>query len=70
MVRGGHERYMEGQPERDLRKELRQQERKLKRDQRRAERQRALEEAMADKAEAGEQEPEKHEFLECMLISP
>ena len=70
MVRGGHERYMEGQPERDLRKELRQQERKLKRDQRRAERQRALEEAMADKAEAGEQEPEKHEFLEGTKLTP
>ena len=34
LVKGGHERYMEGQPERDLKKEIRDQERRQKRENR------------------------------------
>ena len=73
MARGGHERYMEGQPERDLKKELRQQERRIRREQRQAERMKALEEALAREPEdesAEEQEPEKHEFLEGTKLMP
>ena len=70
MARGGHERYMEGQPERDLRKELRQQERRLKRAQRQAERRQALEEAIAENAENEEQETKQHAFLEGTKLTP
>ncbi len=73
LARGGHERYMEGQPERDLRRELRQQERKLRREQRQAERMKALKEALTEEAD-DEDEPEqksrKHEFLEGTKLTP
>ena len=68
MARGGHERYMEGQPERDLRKELRQQERRIKRAQRQAERRQALEEALAENAEQETETP--HAFLEGTKLTP
>ena len=64
---------MEGQPERDLRRELRQQERKLRREQRQAERMKALEEALTEEVD-DEDEPEqksrKHEFLEGTKLTP
>ena len=71
-ARGGHERYMEGQPERDLRKELRQQERRMRREQRRTERMKTLEEALAEGAEREERErkPQKREFLEGTKLTP
>lgn len=68
MARGGHERYMEGQPERDLRKELRQQERRIKRAQRQAERRQALEEALTENAEQETETP--HAFLEGTKLTP
>ena len=73
LARGGHERYMEGQPERDLRREVRQQERKLRREQRQAERMKALKEALTEEVD-DEDEPEqksrKHEFLEGTKLTP
>ena len=73
IAKGGHERYMEGQPERDLRKELRQRERRQKREQRQAERMRALEERAAEIAAAEAEEPPKSErksFLEGTKLTP
>ena len=68
MARDRHELYMEGQPERDLKKELRQQERRMRREQRRAERMKELEEALAEEEEP---EPKKQEFLAgTKLTSP
>ncbi len=46
LVQGGQERYMEGQPERELKKEIRQQERRQRREERLAERRRILEEEL------------------------
>ena len=51
-----HERYMEGQPERDLKKELRQQEKRQKREARHAARIQELEAALAEEKEAVEDE--------------
>lgn len=51
-----HERYMEGQPERDLKKELRQQEKRQKREARHAARIQELEAALAEEKEAAEDE--------------
>lgn len=48
----GRDMYMEGQPERDLRKELRVQERRQRREERQAQRIRELEEALAEDAAA------------------
>ena len=67
MARDRHELYMEGQPERDLKKELRQQERRMRREQRRAERMKELEEALAEEEEP---EPEKQEFLAGTKLTP
>lgn len=47
LVKGGHERYREGTPERAMKKELRAQERKRLKEERQAERLRELEEALA-----------------------
>ena len=52
LARDGHDMYMEGQPERDLRKELRVQERRQRREERQAQRIRELEEALAEDAAA------------------
>ena len=62
LVRGGHELYMEGQPERDMRKELREQERRQRRELRRAERMKELEEAMTSESTGG--------FLEGTKLEP
>ena len=67
MARDRHELYMEGQPERDLKKELRQQERRMRREQRRAERMKELEEALVEEEEP---EPEKQEFLAGTKLTP
>ena len=62
IARGGRDRYMEGQPERDLKKEIRQQERRQKRELRQAERIRRLEETLeAEKKAAQELEAENGE---------
>ena len=50
LARDGRDMYMEGQPERDLRKELRVQERRQRREERQAQRIRELEEALAEDA--------------------
>ena len=52
LARDGRDMYMEGQPERDLRKELRVQERRQRREERQAQRIRELEEALAEDAAA------------------
>ena len=52
LARDGRDMYMEGQPERDLRKELRVQERRHRREERQAQRIRELEEALAEDADA------------------
>lgn len=60
-----HERYMEGQPERDLKKELRQQEKRQKREARHAARIQELEAALAEEKEAAEDEvADEAEFAE------
>ena len=51
LARDGRDMYMEGQPERDLRKELRVQERRQRKEERQAQRIRDLEEALAEDAE-------------------
>lgn len=51
LARDGRDMYMEGQPERDLRKELRVQERRQRREERQAQRIRELEEALAEDAD-------------------
>ena len=51
LARDGRDMYMEGQPERDLRKELRVQERRQRKEDRQAQRIRELEEALAEDAE-------------------
>lgn len=82
LVKGGHERYKEGQPERDLKKELRAQQRQQLRDERRAKRIQELEEALAEDGDdapfADEEQllnPEKAKakrpaFLEGTKLSP
>lgn len=52
LARDGRDMYMEGQPERDLRKELRVQERRQRREERQSQRIRELEEALAEDADA------------------
>lgn len=52
LARDGRDMYMEGQPERDLRKELRVQERRQRREERQAQRIRELEEALTEDADA------------------
>ena len=52
LARDGRDMYMEGQPERDLRKELRVQERRQRREERQAQRIRELEETLAEDAAA------------------
>ena len=62
LVKGGHELYMEGQPERDLKKEIREQEKRQKRELRQAERIRRLEETLeAEKKAAQAMEAENEE---------
>lgn len=70
IVKNGHERYMEGQPERDLKKEIREQERRKKREQRQAERIRRLEETLEAEKKAAEEQPEPHGFLEGTKLEP
>lgn len=48
LIKGGHTRYKEGQPERELKKELRAKERQRLKEERQAERLRELEEALAE----------------------
>ena len=52
LARDGRDMYMEGQPERDLRKELRVQERRQRKEERQAQRIRELEEALTEDADA------------------
>ena len=52
LARDGRDMYMEGQPERDLRKEIRVQERRQRREERQAQRIRELEEALTEDADA------------------
>lgn len=62
LARDGHDMYMEGQPERDLRKELRVQERRQRREERQAQRVRELEEALAQENNDGEESAAKEEI--------
>ena len=66
--------YMEGQPERDLRKELRVQERRQRREERQAQRVRELEEALTQENNDGEETAAKEKkstgFLEGTLLVP
>ena len=55
-ARNGHERYMEGQPERDLKKELRQKEKRRKREARQARRIQELEAALAEEEKEDKQD--------------
>lgn len=60
LIKGGHDRYMEGQPERELKKELREQQKRQLKEERRAKRIRDLEEALAEDAmEEDEYEEER-----------
>ena len=74
LARDGRDMYMEGQPERDLRRELRMQERKSRREERQARRMQELEEALAqegssDSADAADEK--KHTgFLDGTLLVP
>ena len=74
LVRDGRDMYMEGQPERDLRKELRVQERRQRREERQAQRVRELEEALAQENNDGEEAAAKEKkstgFLEGTLLVP
>ena len=74
LARDGHDMYMEGQPERDLRKELRVQERRQRREERQAQRVRELEEALAQENNDGEESAAKEKkstgFLEGTLLVP
>ncbi len=69
-ARNGHERYMEGQPERDLKKELRQKEKRRKREARQAQRIQELEAALAEEEKEdsqdspGKEKTPKRGFLE------
>ena len=74
LARDGHDMYMEGQPERDLRKELRVQERRQRREERQAQRVRELEEALVQENNDGEETAAKEKkstgFLEGTLLVP
>lgn len=61
LVKGGHELYMEGQPERDLKKEIREQEKRQKRELRQAERIRRLEETLEAEKKAAQAMEAKNE---------
>ena len=56
MVKSSQERYMEGQPERDLKKELRTQQKRQQKEERRAQRIRELEEAIAQEEALAKEE--------------
>lgn len=56
LFKGGHERYKEGSPERELKKELRAQQKRQMREERRAEKVRRLEEALAEDEDELEEE--------------
>ena len=74
LARDGRDMYMEGQPERDLRKELRVQERRQRREERQAQRVRELEEALVQENNDGEEAAAKEKkstgFLEGTLLVP
>ena len=72
LAKNGRDMYMEGQPERDLRKELRVQERRHRREERQAQRVRELEEALAQENAEGGAESEKKStgFLDGTLLVP
>ncbi|MBU5481530.1 DNA translocase FtsK [Blautia sp. MSJ-19] len=74
LAKDGRDMYMEGQPERDLKKEIREQERRQKREERHAQKMRELEAALAeDKTKDGvnEEEQDLHTgFLDGTLLSP
>ena len=72
LAKDGRDMYMEGQPERDLRKELRVQERRHRREERQAQRVRELEEALAQENAEGGAESEKKStgFLDGTLLVP
>ena len=74
LARDGRDMYMEGQPERDLRRELRVQERRQRREERQAQRVRELEEALAQEDTGNKSETEKEKkstgFLEGTLLVP
>lgn len=56
LIKGSHDRYLEGQPEREMKRELRQQQKKQAREERRAERMRKMEEELALEELAAEEE--------------
>lgn len=58
-VKGGHTRYKEGQPKRDMKKELRAQERRRQKEERQAERLREVEEALAQEDDMEEEDAPK-----------
>ena len=71
LAKDGHDMYMEGQPERDLRKELRVQERRQRREERQAQRVQELEEALAQESSEEETKEKKSTgFLEGTLLVP
>ncbi|MDO4337619.1 MAG: DNA translocase FtsK [Eubacteriales bacterium] len=76
LFKGGHDRYMEGQPEREMKRELRAREKRQKREERQAERLRELEEALAedgeDVPESGEKKKKlsRHGFLDETKLEP
>lgn len=77
IARSGHDRYMEGQPERELKKELRQKEKRQKREARQAERIQELEAALAmEEPSDGQENPAelkkapKRGFLEGTKLTP
>ena len=75
LAKDGRDMYMEGQPERDLRKELRVQERRHRREERQAQRVRELEEALAlenadDGSESSGKEKKTTGFLDGTLLVP
>ena len=74
LARDGRDMYMEGQPERDLRRELRVQERRNRREERQAQLERDLEEARAQESADGEITADKKKkstgFLDGTLLVP
>ena len=71
LAKDGHDMYMEGQPERDLRKELRVQERRQRREERQAQRVQELEEALAQgNSDVETKEKKSTGFLEGTLLVP
>ena len=74
LARDGRDMYMEGQPERDLRREIRVQERRIRREERQAQLERELEEARAQEGADGENTSDKKKkstgFLDGTLLVP